>query len=91
MDPGHSPKDEFCGEYHRARKNKYDNFNESKRHRDLTEIDVVVGEFSFDDAFGYGDDIEVKTHPKQANPKKPEALLKEIAEGVKKAIAKVGS
>ncbi|KAJ4131838.1 hypothetical protein NW768_006038 [Fusarium equiseti] len=71
-------------------KNKYDNFNESKRYRDLTETDVVVGEFSFDDAFGYGDDIEVKTHSKQAKPKKPEAFLKEIAEGVKKAIAKVG-
>ncbi|CAG7565066.1 unnamed protein product [Fusarium equiseti] len=70
--------------------NKYDNFNESKRHRTLPEIDVVVGEFSFDDAFGYGDDIEVKTHPKQAKPKKPEALLKEIAEGVKRAIAKAG-
>lgn len=87
MDPGKSLKQDFCSVYHRDDKNKYETFNETKPHQNLFETDVSFEEFSFDDVFTYGQDIEVESVPKQ---KSPEQLLNEIAKGVKKAIAKVG-
>ncbi|KAL3589992.1 hypothetical protein FPOAC2_12174 [Fusarium poae] len=57
-----------------------------KPNQNLPGKGVVFEEFSFDDAFTFGLDIEAKIPDK----KSPGLLLKEIAEGVKKAIAKVG-
>ncbi|KAM0506193.1 hypothetical protein ACHAP8_001227 [Fusarium lateritium] len=59
---------------------------ETKPNQNLLETDVIIGEFSFDDAFTFGQDIGTEIPDK----KSPALLLKEIAEGVKKAIAKVG-
>ncbi|KAM0416087.1 hypothetical protein ACHAPD_005002 [Fusarium lateritium] len=59
--------------------------NETKPNQNLPETDVIIGEFSFDDAFTFGQDIGAEIPDKSSA-----LLLKEIAEGVKKAIAKVG-
>ncbi|CEI40224.1 unnamed protein product [Fusarium venenatum] len=60
-------------------------FAETKPNQNLPETDVIIGEFSFDDAFTFGQDIGAEIPDKSSA-----LLLKEIAEGVKKAIAKVG-
>jgi hypothetical protein len=87
LDPGKPLKQEFCGVYHQGEEGEYENFNETKPHQNLSETDVIFEEFSFDDVFTFGQDIETKPTNKK---KSPEVVLKEIAEGVKKAVAKVG-
>ncbi|GKU16722.1 unnamed protein product [Fusarium langsethiae] len=84
--PHHQESGEFCGAYHQGEKETYETFNETKPNQNLSETDVIFEEFSFDDVFTFGQDIETKIPDK----KSPEVLLMEIAEGVKKAIAKIG-
>ncbi|RGP73754.1 hypothetical protein FLONG3_6245 [Fusarium longipes] len=73
--------------YHQGKEEEYETFNETKPDQELSETDVIFEEFSFDDVFTFGQDVETKP---PNNKKSPEMLLKEIAEGVKKAVAKVG-
>ncbi|KAF4342946.1 hypothetical protein FBEOM_3158 [Fusarium beomiforme] len=73
----------FCHTYHEGQ--NWDTFEKPMPH-DLVEQDVVSSEFSFDDVF----DMDEHDNIKASGNKKPEIILKEIEQGVRKAIAKVG-
>ncbi|KAF4996771.1 hypothetical protein FGRMN_4335 [Fusarium graminum] len=75
--------EQFCYKYHDGEDEQFDTYEKTKP-RDLLERDLVAGEFSFEDVFDMEDGANIP------GKKKPEVLVFEIEQGVKKAIAKVG-
>ncbi|KAM0344290.1 hypothetical protein ACHAPU_007647 [Fusarium lateritium] len=79
----HEPSTRWAEPFQQIGDEQFDTYEKTKP-RDLLERDLVAGEFSFEDVFDMGDGGTVSGN------KNPEALLFEIEQGVKKAIAKVG-